>query len=160
MSFPNLRELKHIEYMCRSGMKYELPTFLFNNPNYVSNSFGEHGEYAAHFAAIGNHPENMSLLVEKDKENVNVRDSYGITPLHYAVINSSKDVIELLLEKGADMNATNNDGESVLQWCPPDIKKILESKGDSHSAGEAPEPPRPESPPRREEFIYPEGLHW
>ncbi len=177
----NIQNLRELERICRYGVENELDIFLNNNPEYVSKPFGEHGEYADHFAAIANHKGNMIRLLT-DEENVNVRDSYGNTPLHYAVINSSKDVINLLLEKGADIHATNNDGQSVLQWCPPDIRKILESKGESQSAdeasgaadaadesadeatgeatGKATELPRREAPepPRRDEFVYKKGV--
>lgn len=38
------------------------------------------------------------------------RDAEGNTPLHYAAVGGNRDVIEFLIEQGADINATNNQG--------------------------------------------------
>lgn len=37
-------------------------------------------------------------------ENINVRDAIGLSPLHYAVKSNRKDIVELLLENGADID--------------------------------------------------------
>jgi len=47
--------------------------------------------------------EEVKKILEQT-ENLNVRDYMGISPLHYAVINNKKDIVELLLAKGADIN--------------------------------------------------------
>jgi len=44
----------------------------------------------------------------------NARDSYGNTPLHHA---REKEVIEFLLSKGADINAKDNQGQTLLMSC-------------------------------------------
>ena len=68
---------------------------------------------------------------------VNARDSGGNTPLMYALFNLS--TAELLIERGADVAATNNEGETVrdkankvlsdsliLPTSKKDIKKLIE----------------------------------
>ena len=37
--------------------------------------------------------------------DVNVKDKYGDTPLHKAALNGHKEIAELLIDKGADVNA-------------------------------------------------------
>jgi len=39
---------------------------------------------------------------------------YGLTPLQYAVANDHKEVAELLIDKGADVNAKMGDGQTPL----------------------------------------------
>mmetsp|Transcript_19795 Transcript_19795/g.39846 ORF Transcript_19795/g.39846 Transcript_19795/m.39846 type:complete len:158 (+) Transcript_19795:1119-1592(+) len=48
--------------------------------------------------------------------NVNVRNCYGQTALHLAAWRGSLGVFEFLLENGADVHATDNDGLNALHW--------------------------------------------
>lgn len=59
--------------------------------------------------------KEIRILVEHDAD-VNAKDCpCGYTPLMYAVTNLlSKDIINLLLDAGADINAKSKDGNSVL----------------------------------------------
>ena len=45
--------------------------------------------------------------------DVNAQDWMGLTPLHNA---ASKEIAELLIANGADMNAMNDEGETPLDW--------------------------------------------
>jgi len=40
--------------------------------------------------------------------NLNLKDYNGRGPLHYAAMNNSKEMIQILISKGADINAKNN----------------------------------------------------
>jgi len=52
------------------------------------------------------------------------------TPLHDAALNGHKEVAELLIEKGADVNAKNNDGETPLHLTTnKEIAELLIAKG-------------------------------
>jgi len=48
--------------------------------------------------------EKVKKLLDEG-EDVNARDDYGRTPLHYASIYGIVDVVKFLVEKGADINA-------------------------------------------------------
>ncbi len=42
------------------------------------------------------------------------RDAQGLTQLMWAVVGGNPDVVEFLIERGADVNAVDNEGRSVL----------------------------------------------
>jgi len=73
-------------------------------------------------------PERKLFIIEGEE----------ILPLSYAAINNSIDVAKLLIEKGADVNATTEDGCSALMgaaWANSlEIAKILIGKGADVSA--------------------------
>lgn len=46
--------------------------------------------------------------------SVGANESYGETPLHYASVDGSSSVIDLLIERGADVHARNDDGEMAI----------------------------------------------
>jgi ankyrin repeat protein len=57
---------------------------------------------------------NMELisLLTNNKDALNAADKDGNTPLHLAIILYNVEAIKLLIEKGAQLNAVNNDGMS------------------------------------------------
>ncbi len=57
-----------------------------------------------HVAARSKNIAGSELLVAAGAD-VNAKDTYDATPLHWAVINNSPEIVKLLLEKGADPNA-------------------------------------------------------
>lgn len=79
------------------------------------------GITALHLAALTPQSEIMKAMLENKVEvDVNVKDNLGNTPLHMAIMHFP-DTVQLLLNAGADLSATNNDGRSPLQkrfGCP------------------------------------------
>jgi len=63
-----------------------------------------------HAAAIRNHKEIAQLLIAKGAD-VNAKNKYGGTPLHYA---ATKEIAELLIAKGANVNMREIDGSTPL----------------------------------------------
>ncbi len=51
----------------------------------------------------------------KDAE-VNAVDKDGQTPLHYAAEGGCKEIVQLLIAKGADINAKDNQGKTPPDW--------------------------------------------
>ncbi len=58
--------------------------------------------------------EEVHKLIEKDPDVVHARNQHWSTPLHVAIQVGHYDVVELLIEKGADVNAKNVHGNTPL----------------------------------------------
>src|SRR3989339_492603 len=67
------------------------------------------------------------LKNNREKEIINAQNSYGKTPLYQACSKNCKDIVELLINKGADVNIANKNGETPLYWtCSNGCKNITE----------------------------------
>lgn len=76
-----------------------------------------------HYAVNNNNKEMAKILI--NNSNVNAKNINGDTPLHVATQNDinyedKQDIINLLLENGADAEATNNEGKT-----PADFVQLL-----------------------------------
>jgi ankyrin repeat protein len=60
---------------------------------------------------------------------VNAKAEEGWTPLHDAARGGHKEIAELLIAKGADLNAKDNDGETPLDWAKGETADILRKHG-------------------------------
>jgi ankyrin repeat protein len=61
-----------------------------------------------------NQPEVAKWIICKQGANVNVKDKYGYTPLHFAAEKGHTAVAELLIKAGADFDAKNDTGDTPL----------------------------------------------
>ncbi len=59
----------------------------------------------------------IGLVLESKRAKLDARDKWGKTPLAIAAFLGNKRQVELLLAKGADLNAKDKDGYSVLGAC-------------------------------------------
>jgi len=64
-------------------------------------------------AAKRGHLEEVRRLLDKGVD-VNARDDWWKTPLHYAADGGHLSVVKLLVEKGADVDAKNKEGKTPL----------------------------------------------
>ena len=66
--------------------------------------------------------DRVRTLLRENPECVNVRDDVGRTPLHYPSKDTQhgEEIIELLIEHGADINAKDNEGRTPIR---PDAAK-------------------------------------
>ena len=75
------------------------------------------------FAAVkNNNIESLESLLD-NKVDVNVYDNDSDHILMYAAMYASADCMQLLIKKGANVNAVNKIGETPLMWCNHDIQK-------------------------------------
>jgi uncharacterized protein len=83
-------------------------------------------------AIAANHPETVSLLLERGAD-VNTVNKEGLTPLETAAVGNQPDTVKLLIDKGADVNAVDKLGMTALQGAVlgnhPHIVKLLLDRG-------------------------------
>jgi len=66
----------------------------------------------------------LTMAIQK-ASNVNVKERRGgATPLMHAAAIGSLDAMQLLLDKGADVNAKNAAGATALMWAATDLAKV------------------------------------
>jgi ankyrin repeat protein len=87
------------------------------------------------------HVERARVLLNKDPSLVSLRTPMGNTPLHTVSqardldidVESSAAMVDLLLERGADLEARNNEGLTPLQWYRKlgvdDMVELLQERG-------------------------------
>jgi len=71
-------------------------------------------------AADNGHVEAVRLLLETKDVDVNAGDEWQNTALHFVMANKNVEILELLLQQGADINKPNRDGitpaSMLSQW--------------------------------------------
>merc|ERR1712227_251221 len=93
------------------------------------------GENVVHKAAWHGRVSIFTSLMENDANSahmeslINAKDNAGCTPLHNAVIRGHYDMIDVLMENGADINTTDKLGMTPLMeavfWDKVDIVELL-----------------------------------
>jgi ankyrin repeat protein len=68
-----------------------------------------------HGVARNGHLELVKALISAGTD-VNVKDDYGATPLHYAAKGNFPEVVKYLLEMGADVHAKDDMGKTPLHY--------------------------------------------
>jgi ankyrin repeat protein len=75
-------------------------------------------------AVKNNDTSEISALLAGGKADINIVDDDSDNVLMYAALYASTDVMELLLKKGAKINARNRAGETALMWSIHDRNKV------------------------------------
>ena len=108
------------------------PHFLLSFHMEDVNAPDNHGDAPLHRAADNDAGAAVSLLIVSLKASVNVQNKHEQeTPLHRAAFKGHWNVVNYLLERGADVNANN--GDTPLHWAVygghADIVSVLLSNG-------------------------------
>jgi ankyrin repeat protein len=76
--------------------------------------------------------DELDRQIALDPGCVNSRDGFGFTPLHWAVRSGNVDAVDSLLQAGADVNAVCDAGRPVLSWAwsKTICKMLLDSGAD------------------------------
>ncbi|XP_021361486.1 E3 ubiquitin-protein ligase MIB2-like, partial [Mizuhopecten yessoensis] len=72
------------------------------------------GHSALHIAAINNHSQIASLLILKGKATIDIKNQENLTPLHLAAHQGYLETVQVLLQNGASVTVTDQDGDTPL----------------------------------------------
>lgn len=97
-----------------SGIKFFLS--LRGHKKINKNALDNHGMSALHHAAEKGHVDSIRYLISDAGMKVNLRSSYGNTPLMLAVKENRVDAIKVLCELQADITLENNCGYTCFHF--------------------------------------------
>ena len=83
-----------------------------SNPNHICNE--DDGRTYAMQALVDGFKDVVYKLLENNKIDISSKDKDGRSLMHYAVMDKNKELIELLLEKGADINLRDKKGKTPI----------------------------------------------
>ncbi|XP_076639379.1 acyl-CoA-binding domain-containing protein 6 [Colletes latitarsis] len=79
------------------------------------------------------HEQKVQELLDKETRLVNLTDTDGLLPIHWAADRGYVKIIELLIKKGANVNSQDGDGQTPLHYAAScghlDVVKYLLSVG-------------------------------
>lgn len=83
------------------------------------------GSTAAHQAAKNGDVEGLQEVIDTLGELVNKKDNNGWTPLHEGARSGHLEVVQLLIENGAEINEQTENGETPLYWAEKKHKRTV-----------------------------------
>ena len=105
-------------YYAVENNSLELITYLVDKGGNINAKYKDGDTLLQHACQVKNNLEIrleiVKYLVEKKKADVNSKNNYHETPLHHACSYGSLAIVKYLVEKGADVNALDVKGETLL----------------------------------------------
>lgn len=76
-------------------------------------------------AATEGNLDRVKAVLEADGSLANQKDESGATPLHYAALNGHRDIVRLLVQRGADVNSTDSQfGATPAGWAIEYLREL------------------------------------
>jgi ankyrin repeat protein len=91
-------------------------------------------DHPIHMAAERGDVQSVRDILKGDATLLNRRDADGRTPLHRAVMGSAHEVMALLLDRGADIEATDGTGSQALDVAVWSRRPLVPARNDFHTA--------------------------
>ena len=73
------------------------------------------GYNCMHLATLGDHEKVIKVIAQRDKELLNIRDSFGLAPIHLALFGN----------KTKSFNVSNQSDYGICQYCFARLKQYL-----------------------------------
>ena len=86
--------------------------------------YGQYFMAHAHRHVPDNWLPAVRFLIEECGADVNARDANGYTPLHHAASRGDNEMIEYLLEKGADISAVSRSGQTTADMANGPTQRV------------------------------------
>ncbi|XP_075541742.1 E3 ubiquitin-protein ligase MIB2-like isoform X1 [Dermacentor variabilis] len=115
LSITNQRGFNTLHHACLKGNNLIVERILSKRPNLLNVAKND-GFTALHLAANNGHLRVAKTLLAKRQCDINAHASKGETPLMLAAFFGHWDILELLVESGADINRQDQDGDTVLHF--------------------------------------------
>lgn len=109
----NDRGFNALHQACLKGNNPVVEKILSKRPDVV-NIPKRDGFTALHLAVVNGHYRIAQTLLTKGRCNLELRNNKQETPLISAALNKQWDVLELLVEAGADIDSQDKDGDTAL----------------------------------------------
>ena len=116
------------EFLTKLFSKYQdFPSFLDCAPITSVHDLGTMGETLLNLAVNSQSKEDVILLI-KNGANVNQQGELNFTPTQNACINGNLDIIEILLENGAEISVKNDFGYDAKHYATEEYHDKNKSK--------------------------------
>ncbi|XP_046542728.1 uncharacterized protein LOC124253050 [Haliotis rubra] len=80
-----------------------------------------------HSACSEGNLAEVKRILDTGRADVNCRSVGGMTPVMWAALRGHRDVVELLVSRGADVSLVDDDGNNILHWaCEGGDRKTVE----------------------------------
>ncbi|XP_071110074.1 E3 ubiquitin-protein ligase MIB2-like isoform X2 [Haliotis cracherodii] len=142
----NRKDFNALHYACLRDHDTAVEKILERDTSFVNDLMSDNTFAALHVAANNDHVECCRLLIDKGKAEVDRKGHCGVTPLYVAVRKPGCRSVELLLQKGADPNIENDNGNRPLHGLckgrkssghvskTADVARLLLQKGTAYKA--------------------------
>ncbi|XP_038061250.1 serine/threonine-protein phosphatase 6 regulatory ankyrin repeat subunit B-like [Patiria miniata] len=97
-----------------NGNTFAIRSILEANPSLVKSVFGKDRSTALHLAALNGHTDVVAALCEHDMCETDHPNANGQTALHVATDCCNRKIVEILLNKGVNVNAQDKDGDTCM----------------------------------------------
>lgn len=124
----NQRGFNVLQHAALKGNKHATEK-LVRAARQLVNRKKDDGFSALHLASLNGHKDVAEVLLTMGQADINIRNNRLQTPIHLAVSQGHVQVVELLVNKGADLAAVDEDGDTCLHVSL--MKQVVSSGGES-----------------------------
>jgi ankyrin repeat protein len=107
----------------------EIVQYLLRYGNAKVDAVSTDGQTALHYATMNGYYDVVRYLLKDGNTNPGIKMNHGLTALHIAGANNSLEIAKLLLAYPNSTNATNQKGESPLEY----TRRIMKDRNNDYN---------------------------